>query len=115
MAMRNRPSILEDLSVRHAWQDTDPGSLTLPLKQRKAERQCHCPTRVANALQHGMKPLIDLDAKVIRCGHCLAPVGPACRTRKVQRLRGLLSLAETKPEFFDEADARDAGLLWEPD
>ena len=85
----------------------------MPLKQRKAERQCHCPTRVPNGQQNGMKPLIDLDAKVIRCGHCLAPVGPACRTRKVMRLRGLLKLLETNPSMVDLDDCRAAEFVLE--
>ena len=83
----------------------------MPLKQRKVERQCHCPTRGAKGLQPRMEPLIDLDAKVIRCGHCLAPVGPACRTRKVQRLRGLLKLLETNPSMVDLDDCAEAGFL----
>ena len=52
-----------------------------------------------------MRPKLDLDAGVIHCATCLKEVGPACRTRAVTHLRGLLTLKETKPDHFDLDDA----------
>ena len=99
--------------ARKGWDKvTDPGSSLVKRPEPKQARICHCPPRVANRLGE-MQPAIDLDAGVIRCRTCQKVIGPACRTRAVTHLRGLLSLAETKPEHFDEDDCRDAGFLLE--
>ena len=89
----------------------DPGTLTKPMGQPKAEPICHCPPRVASRLG-GMTPAIDLEAGVIRCRCCLKEIGPACRTRAVSHLRGLLTLRDTKPEHFDLEDSKAAGFLF---
>ena len=91
--------------------ELDPGNLCLPMRSPKAEPICYCSPRVAKNMLGGMRPKIDLDAGVIRCATCLKEIGPACRTRAVTHLRGLLMLRDTKPEHFDEADASDAGFL----
>ena len=90
--------------------ELDPGNLCLPMRQPKAEPICYCPPP-QKARLGGMRPKIDLDAGVIRCATCLKEVGPACRTRAVTHLRGLLTLRDTKPEHFDLDDCRAAGFL----
>ena len=99
--------------ARKGWDKvTDPGSLLVKRPEPKQAPICHCPPRVANRLGE-MQPAIDLDAGVIRCRTCQKVIGPACRTRAVTHLRGLLSLAQTKPEQFDKDDCRDAAFLLE--
>ena len=85
----------------------DPGTLTKPMIKPKAERQCHCPVKTKRNHLNGMKPMLDLEEEVIRCGHCFAPVGPGCHTREVMWLRGLLKLSQTQPEHFDAASIPD--------
>ena len=85
----------------------DPGTLTKPMGQPKAERQCHCPAKSKRNHLNGMKPMLDLEEEVIRCGHCFAPVGLGCHTREVIRVRGLLKLSQTQPEHFDAASIPD--------
>jgi len=97
MSQRNRPSILDDAANRHAWQETDPGSLTLPLKQRKPEPECHCPVLGKNEIG-GMQPAVDLEARQVKCRVCLRPIGNGCRRASVRHLRGLL---KAKPEHVD--------------
>ena len=89
----------------------DPGNLCKPMGQPKQAPICHCPPRVAKNMLGGMRPKLDLDAGVIRCATCMKEVGPACRTRAVTHLRGLLTLRDTKPEHFDLDDSRAAGFL----
>ena len=107
--MRNRSggTILD----RAPAAELDPGNLCLPIKQPKQPPICHCPPAAKNRLG-GMQPAIDLEAGVIRCRTCQKEIGPACRTRAVTHLRGLLTLHQTKPEHFDEPDCRDAGFLF---
>lgn len=76
------------------------------VKSPKLPPMCHCPPRVANRFG-GMDPAIDLESAVIRCRSCLKPVGPACRTREVMWLRGLLKLSQTQPDHFDAASIQD--------
>ena len=108
MSMRNRTGCILDRAGYDA--SLDPGNLTLPMGQPKAPPLCHCPPP-QKARLGGMDPCIDLQQQIIRCRTCLKEVGPACRTRAVTHLRGLLSLHQTKPEHFDEPDCRDAGFL----
>ena len=105
MTMRNRSGgcILD----RAPAAELDPGNLCLPIKQPKAERQCHCPAKTKRNHLNGMRPMLDLDAGIVRCGLCSAPIGPSCRTREVMWLRSLLSLAEKHPEQFDAASIPD--------
>ena len=77
----------------------------------KAEPICYCSPRVAKNMLGGMDPRIDFDAGVIRCATCLKEIGPACRTRAVTHLRGLLTLRDAKPEYFGLDDCRAAGFL----
>ena len=114
MSMRKRSggTIIDAAMERKGWdRSTDPGSLLVKMPEPKQPPICHCPPRVANRLG-GMDPRIDLDAGVIRCRTCLKEVGPACRTRRVSHLRGLLSLKETLPDQFDLDDCREAGFLF---
>ena len=87
--------------------ELDPGNLCKPLAKPKAERQCHCPAKTKSNHLNGMKPMIDLEEGILRCGHCFAEIGAGCRTREVVWLRGLLSLSETNPEHFDAASIPD--------
>ena len=97
MAMRDRPSILDDCSVRHAWPETDPGSLTLPLRQRQPQPECHCPVLPKNQIG-GMQPALDLQTRQVICRVCRKPIGNGCRRASVRHLRGLLN---AKPEHVD--------------
>ena len=110
MSMRKRSSILEDCSVRHAWQETDPGNLCQPLKQRKAEPLCHCAPPEKGRLG-GMDPVINRAAGKVFCRTCQKEIGPGCRRRQVVHLRGLIALSEKTPGNVDWDDIRDAGWL----
>lgn len=110
MSMRNREggTILSAAMERKGWdRSTDPHNLCAPMPKPKADRQCHCPAKTKSHHLNGMKPMLDLEDSIIRCGHCFAPIGPSCRTREVVWLRGLLSLSQTKPEHFDAASIPD--------
>ena len=111
--MRDRPSILEDLSVRHAWPDTDPGHLCQPLRAKPAPPICNCPPPEKGRLG-GMDPRMDLETMECRCATCLKVIGPGCRRRQVTHLRGLLKLLETHPGMVDLDDCREAGFLFAP-
>ena len=110
MSMRNRPSILEDLSVRYAWPDTDPHSLCQPLKTKAAPPICNCPPAQAGRLG-GMSPVIDRDNAKVVCKCCQREIGPGCRRRHVVHLRGLLALDQKNPQNVDWADVEAAGWL----
>ena len=99
MKYRNRPggTILDRQGYDPAL---DPGSLLVPMREPKAERQCHCSARTKRNDLNGMKPMLDLEEGVIRCGLCFAEIDPSCRTREVMWLRGLLSLSQRQPEHF---------------
>ena len=92
--------------------ELDPGNLCKPLAKPKAEPICHCAPQ-QKARLGGMDPRIDLEANSIRCATCFKEIGPACRTRRVSHLRGLLQLKEKLPDQFDLDDCRDAGFLLE--
>ena len=110
MTQRNRAggTILDDAMEARGWnREDDPGSLLVKYPKARADRQCHCPAKSKLNHLNGMKPMLDLEEEVIRCGHCFAPVGPGCRTREVMWLRGLLKLSQTQPEHFDAASIPD--------
>ena len=106
MSMRNCPSILEDCSVRHAWQETDPGNLCQPLEQRKAKPLCNCAPSEKGRLV-GMSPVIDRDNAKVVCRTCQREIGPGCRRQHVVHLRGLIALDQKNPQNVDW-DAIDA-------
>ena len=113
MSMRKRAggTIIDAAMERKGWdRSTDPGSLLVKMPEPKQPPICHCAPQ-QKARLGGMRPKIDLDAGVIRCATCMKEVGPACRTRAVTHLRGLLTLRDTKPEHFDLEDSRAAGFL----
>ena len=106
-----KTSILDGAIAARGWDPADdPQSLLIKYPKAKAEPICYCPPP-QKARLGGMRPKIDLDAGVIRCATCLKEVGPACRTRAVTHLRGLLTLRDTKPDRFDLDDCRAAGFL----
>ena len=103
-----KASILDGAAAARGWDPADdPGNICIKYPAPKAERQCHCPAKSKRNHLNGMKPMLDLEEEVIRCGHCFAPVGPGCHTREVMWLRGLLKLSQTNPEHFDAASIPD--------
>ena len=76
--------------------ELDPNDLCKPMGKPPAPAICHCLPPQKNQLG-GMTPVIDREAAQVVCKVCRKQIGPACRRRHVQHLRGLIALDSEAP------------------